>query len=145
VGALAATAVLSMAGGATAAPHRPAVSRATSTGTKVHLRRTARGKVLVAPNGHSLYDFTRDTRNTSHCGATCRLYWKPLMTKGRPVAGLGVKQSLLGQTTKHQVTYNHRPLYTYIADTRAGQIRGEDVDASGGYWYLMNARGHSVI
>jgi len=112
---------------------------------KVSLRKTSHGKVLVAPNGHSLYNFSLDTKKTSHCNATCRVYWKPLMSKARPVGGAGVKAGLLGRTTKHQVTYNGRPLYTYVVDSKAGQTHGEDTFASGGYWYLMNANGHSVF
>lgn len=116
-----------------------------STGTKVKLaHRGSYGKVLVTAAGRSLYDFSKDTRNKSHCNLTCRIYWKPLSTSGRPVAGVGVKQRLLGRTSAHQVTYNGKPLYTYVGDTRSGQTKGEGSPASGGYWYLVNAKGHSV-
>lgn len=133
--ALAATAALTLgAGGAAASAH----------GTKVSLRTTSHGKVLVTSKGFALYDFSRDKKNTSACNATCRIYWKPLQTSGKPVAGSAVDKRLLGQTSKHQVTYDGKPLYTYIADTRAGQTTGEGEFASGGYWYLVNAKGKSV-
>ena len=120
-------------------------AHAASAGTKVKLaHRGSYGKVLVTTAGRSLYDFSIDTHNKSHCGLTCRIYWKPLKTSGRPVAGTGVKARLLGQTANHQVTYNGKPLYTYVGDTRSGQTTGEGSPASGGYWYLVNAKGHSV-
>ncbi len=60
----------------------------------------------------------------------CSAYWPPLMTKGKPVAGMGVKQSLLGTAkrgTKLQVTYNGHPLYTFDRriEGRAGDRRGK--------------------
>ena len=111
---------------------------------KVSLRHTTRGKVLVGPNGHSLYAFTSDTKNHSNCDSTCRLSWHPLKSKKKPRAGTGVTQRLLGRTGAHQVTYRGKPLYYYAGDTAAGQITGEDVGAYGGYWYLVNAKGRIV-
>jgi predicted lipoprotein with Yx(FWY)xxD motif len=110
----------------------------------VSLHHTSKGRVLAGPNGHSLYNFTLDTKNHSNCDSNCRAFWHPLKSRGKPRAGTGVKQRLLGRTSSHQVTYRGRPLYYYILDTRAGQIHGEDRFLSGGYWYLMNAKGRSV-
>jgi predicted lipoprotein with Yx(FWY)xxD motif len=116
-----------------------------SHGAKVMLRTTRDGKVLVTSTGRSLYDFSIDKKNKSNCNATCRAFWHPLKTSGAPVAGAGVKKSLLGQTSGHQVTYNGKPLYTYVEDTKAGNVRGEGAFASHGYWYLVNAKGKSVL
>ena len=63
------------------------------------------------------------------------------MTKGKPVAGMGVKKSLLGTAkrgSKLQVTYNGHPLYTYSGDSAAGQANGE---GSGGVWFVVKASG----
>jgi predicted lipoprotein with Yx(FWY)xxD motif len=113
-------------------------------GVKVSLRHTAKGKVLVGPNGHSLYDFSRDTKNHSNCDSTCRIYWHLLKSKHKPRAGTGVKQRLLGRTSTHQVTYRGKPLYYYVGDTAPGDILGEGSPQSGGVWYLVNAKGKSV-
>ena len=54
------------------------------------------------------------------------------MTKGKPVAGMGVKKSLLGTAkrgSKLQVTYNGHPLYTYIGDSKAGQATAREPTA----------------
>lgn len=130
--------------GASAASAHSGAAPAAHHGVKVSLRHTSKGKVLVGPNGHSLYNFSIDTKNHSNCDSTCRLYWHPLKSKAKPRAGTGVKQRLLGRTSSHQVTYHGRPLYYYVGDTAPGQIMGEGSPLSGGYWYLMNAKGKSV-
>jgi predicted lipoprotein with Yx(FWY)xxD motif len=111
------------------------------SGTLVKLRKTSHGKVLVGPNGMSLYDFTKDGKKVSHCNALCRAAWPPLMTKGKPRAGDGVKQRKLGQTANHQVTYAGRPLYYYYGDSKPGDTNGQ---GSNGTWYLINAKGKEV-
>jgi predicted lipoprotein with Yx(FWY)xxD motif len=117
---------------------------ASAHGTKISLRKTSHGKVLVTSKGFSLYDFSIDKKNTSKCNAVCRIYWHPLKTSGTPVAGTGVKKSLLGHTSKGQATYDGKPLYTYVGDTKAGKTTGEGSNGSGGRWWLVNAKGHSV-
>jgi predicted lipoprotein with Yx(FWY)xxD motif len=56
----------------------------------------------------------------SSCYGACEAYWPPLLTKGKPHAGTGVRASLLGTTKrkdgKLEVTYNHHPLYYFVGD-----------------------------
>lgn len=132
------TAGASGAGAAT--PHRVAAA----SGTQVKLGSTSHGRVLVGPAGRTLYDLTADGKNISHCNALCRSFWPPLMTSGKPRAGAGIVASKLGQTSAHQVTYNGRPLYYYLGDSKPGQTSGENVHSFGGAWYLVNAKGNSV-
>src|SRR3954470_21310933 len=99
-----------------------------TTGTKVTLHQTSLGKRLATSTGRTLYLFTRDTKSKSACTGSCLVIWPPLLTKGKPVAGRGVKQSLLGTVkrgTKLQVTYNGHRLYRYASDSGAGQTSGE--------------------
>ncbi|HWC34814.1 MAG TPA: hypothetical protein VG650_08295 [Mycobacteriales bacterium] len=117
---------------------------AATSGTVVKLRKTSLGKVLVGPNGRSLYVLTADGKNRSHCNALCRYGWPPLMTSGKPRAGTGVNAAKLGQTANHQVTYHGKPLYYYAQDSEAGQTNGEGIQSFGGYWYLVNAKGRDV-
>jgi predicted lipoprotein with Yx(FWY)xxD motif len=133
----------SLLGAAAAAPSHS--NAAAARHAKVSLRHTSRGTVLVGPNGHSLYTFTSDSRNHSHCNSACRAYWPRLISKRAPRAGVGVKAAKLGRTTKGQVTYYGHPLYYFRYDTAAGQVNGEDLRDFGGYWYLINRKGHSVI
>jgi predicted lipoprotein with Yx(FWY)xxD motif len=113
-------------------------------GAKISLKHTSHGKVLVGVNGHSLYTFSSDTKNHSHCTGTCAAHWIPAMTGGKPKAGSGVSATHLGKTSKGQATYYGHPLYTYVKDKKAGQTKGEGAFASGGYWYLTSAKGGIV-
>jgi len=112
-----------------------------SMGTTVDLHSTSLGKVLATSKGRTLYLYTPDGKNKSNCTGSCAAFWPPLMTKGKPVAGMGVKKSLLGTAkrgSKLQVTYNGHPLYTYSGDSAAGQANGEGSD---GIWFVVTAAG----
>ena len=55
---------------------------------------------------------------------------------GKPVAGMGVHQALLGQTSSHVVNYNGHALYKYVGDSKAGQANGEGL---GGFFVVTAA------
>jgi predicted lipoprotein with Yx(FWY)xxD motif len=113
-------------------------------GSRISLRHTADGKVLVGSNGHSLYTFSSDTKNHSNCGPACRRKWPPVTATGTPKAGAGVSASHLKVIKGHQVSYYGHPLYTYYKDTKAGQVKGEGLFRFAGYWYLVGAKGAIV-
>src|SRR6266404_3978971 len=102
-------AALALAGGAT-----------TSSGTAVKIANSKLGRILVDGKGISLYDFVKDKGTTSVCYGACAALWPPLLTKGKPVAGPGVKASLLGTTKrkdgKLEITYGGHPLYYFVTD-----------------------------
>jgi predicted lipoprotein with Yx(FWY)xxD motif len=129
--------MVGVSAGAPAAPSK-------SEGATISLRHTADGKVLVWANQHSLYTFSSDTKNHSNCNATCRKHWIPATSSGKPQASAGVSAKHLRVTSRHQVTYYGHPLYTYIKDKKAGQIKGEGAFASGGYWHLTSSKGKVV-
>ena len=117
---------------------------ASKGGTTVTLHSTKYGKVLATSSGMTLYLYTPDPKGKSVCTGSCAAVWPPLMTKGKPLAGKGVKASLLGTTKrggKLQVTYAGHPLYTYTGDAKAGQANGQGY---GGIWYVLNASGKKV-
>jgi predicted lipoprotein with Yx(FWY)xxD motif len=109
-----------------------------SAGTLVTLHKTSLGKVLATSSGRTLYLYTPDPKNHGTCTGSCASTWPPLKTKGAPRAGMGVNKMLLGQTSTHQVTYNHHPLYTYSADSAPGDTQGE---GSSGVWFAVTAAG----
>jgi predicted lipoprotein with Yx(FWY)xxD motif len=122
---------------------------ATRTDATVNLRKTKLGPVLVNSKGHTLYLFKKDKNGKSSCTGSCATSWPPLLTRGKPTAGSGVKASLLGTTRRSngslQVTYNKHPLYRYTLDTKAGQTKGEGVLAFGAKWYAVSAKGTAVV
>ena len=136
VAALVATAVLGagLAAGSSA-----------SKGTTVKAAKSRYGKIIVDGRGRTLYLLMKDKRNHSACSGTCATYWPPLLTTAKPVAGTGVKKSLLGtirrSNGKKQVTYNGHPLYRYVQDTRPGQITGHEAGPDHGSGLALLRRG----
>jgi predicted lipoprotein with Yx(FWY)xxD motif len=109
------------------------------------------GTVLVSSTGRTLYVFAPDNHKKVTCGPKlgCETVWPPeyISATGKPVAGAGVQQSLLGSDPdpyapgKHVVTYKGWPLYLYISDKKAGQALGQDTKGSGGLWYVITTAG----
>jgi predicted lipoprotein with Yx(FWY)xxD motif len=118
----------------------------TKTST-VALKTTAVGKVLVGANGRTLYLFTADKGAKSVCYGQCATYWPPLIA-GKPTAAAGLKASMLGTTKrkngKLQVTYNGHPLYYFLPDKKAGDIKGQGYVHFGGSWWVVSAAGAKV-
>jgi predicted lipoprotein with Yx(FWY)xxD motif len=135
VGAIAATVVATHAQAATS---KAQVKTATSP----------LGKILVDARGRTLYMFAVDKGGKSACYGECAKFWPPLLTSAMHPVGANVKPALLGTTVrkdgKLQVTYNHRPLYLFLKDTRAGQMNGQGLNASGGLWWVMSPTGAVV-
>ena len=103
------------------------------------------GKFLVDSKGMTLYVFTKDGPDQSNCDAKCMANWPPLVTSGTAKVGSGVDASLIGTATLADgakiVTYDHMPLYSFIKDTKPGQISGEGV---GSVWFVVSPAGKPV-
>jgi predicted lipoprotein with Yx(FWY)xxD motif len=125
-----------------------AAKGATHAAGTVSLRSTKFGKVLVNSHGRTLYLFTKDKSARSGCSGACASFWPPLVATSKPTAGAGINAALLGWTKRSdgsmQVTYNRHPLYQFAKDTAAGQVHGENLDAYGGEWYVVSAKGAKV-
>lgn len=124
----------------------PAVS--SSAAPTVDVKNSSLGKMLVDNKGMSLYEFDKDTKDKSMCNGACAKQWPPYTVKSKPAAGSGLKANLL-KTTKRddgseQVTYNGRPLYHFIEDTKAGDTNGQGVNAFGAKWYVMDPAGKKI-
>lgn len=116
----------------------------------IKLRSSALGKILVNGRGRTAYAFTRDRRNRDACAKIngCSSVWPALTVKGKPIAGPGLKRSLLGTIGLaggvKQVTYAGHPLYMYSADTGPGQTDYVGFSQFGGTWYALNSAGKTV-
>jgi predicted lipoprotein with Yx(FWY)xxD motif len=117
---------------------------ATTAAPKATVATTANatfGTIMVDPaTGRTLYTFDKDTGTTSACTGNCAATWPPLVLPGgttTPVAGTGLSNLTAvarpDDATKMQVTWNGKPLYTYAADTAAGDTKGDGV---GGIWHV---------
>ena len=106
------------------------------------------GRALFDGRGYVLYAFTRDARGRSACYGACAKAWPIYYAKGTLRAGSGVNRSLLGTTKRRdgrrQITYAGRPLYYYVGDAKAGQIRCQNAVEYGGTWLIVRPSGKLV-
>lgn len=119
-----------------------------STAGQVKTKKTSLGTILVDSKDHTLYIFMKDKSGKSSCAGPCAANWPPYLTTGKPTAAAGARASLLGTTKRKdgqlQVTYNHHPVYRFKYDTKAGQTKGENVEAFGAEWYAVSPKGVKV-
>lgn len=134
----------------TAAAVPLASASAAGAPAKVSLRKTSLGMILVNRRGHTLYAFTKDSRNKDRCitMSGCPGTWPAMTSAGKPTAGRGVNSSKLStiklSNGSHQVTYAGHPLYTYIADSSAGETDYVGARQFGGTWLAVSATGGTI-
>ena len=132
--------LLLLTAAATAAVH----PRHTVKAARLTVKETPYGKALFGPSGKVLYGFTADGKKKARCYGNCAAVWPPLLTRGAPVAGPGVKRALLGTTTRKngakQVTYRGHPLYYYVDDP-VGKVKCQNVEEYGGLWLIVKPSG----
>ena len=118
---------------------------ASAAGTTVKVEKTKIGKLIANSKGLTLYMFRADKGPTSACYGACAKFWPPLTTVGKPVAGPGVKASLLSTAKrkdgKLQVLYKGHLLYTFAEDKKVGDTKGEGSKAFGAQWYALTPTG----
>ena len=106
----------------------------------------ALGKVLAAPNARTLYRLTGETKSHLLCTSTsCLGIWKPLLVRSKATdvklpAGVTGAVGFVKRARRYQVTLSGRPLYTYVADTRAGQASGQRIRSFGGTWLVIKVK-----
>jgi predicted lipoprotein with Yx(FWY)xxD motif len=143
--------VVTVAAALVAAPAAQAGPTVVKTAHNTNLKTT----ILVDARGRTLYFFVSDSPDMSSCSDDptyhCSKHWIPLRTRAAPVAANGAKQALLGTTQRDdgttQVTYKHRPLYTWIGgygikgDKKPGDIAGQ---RAFGLWFALSPAGRPI-
>jgi predicted lipoprotein with Yx(FWY)xxD motif len=128
-----------------------AVSSAKTAAPTVKASKNAAvGKTIVvdAKNGRTLYYLTGDSKGRLCSTAACTGFWPPLTVKSlhtKVVKGAGINGKLAvfkRADGKFQVTLRGKPLYRYAGDSAKGQANGEAIQAFGGTWHAMPARGY---
>ncbi len=133
---------------APAAPDRRQTATATSTtskrGTLIVAGDSQFGRMLFDARKQALYIFERDPDRQTVCYGECAQAWPPVYTTDEPVAGSGVRSSLLGTIERRdgrmQATYAGKPLY-YYAHEGPGEVRCHNVDLNGGLWWVVGPDG----
>jgi predicted lipoprotein with Yx(FWY)xxD motif len=116
----------------------------------VKIADTAVGPLLADTSGYTVYMFVLDKPHKDVCRtiAKCEKDWPAVTTTGKPVAGPGVKKSLLGSIPYkgklREVTYKGHPLHTYRFDVSKGSVINIGNRQYGGAWYALNAKGGVV-
>src|SRR5262249_7484419 len=67
-----------------------------SQAARVSAASSSLGRIVVDGRGRTLYLFEKDSHGRSACSGSCAMYWPPVITRGKPIAGRGLKRSLLG-------------------------------------------------
>ena len=123
-------------------------SDAKSTGTIVKVAKSPLGRILVDSKGITLYDFRQ---GQGHDERLLRRVCRPLAAAdhhGKPIAGPGVRASLLGTTKRRdgklEVTYGGHPLYYFVTDRKPGQTTGQGVNQFGGPWWVISPAGKEI-
>jgi predicted lipoprotein with Yx(FWY)xxD motif len=152
---LAGAAVLLAACGSSGTPSASGTTKAAASSTTpaakgsvvISTRSTSKGTVLVNAKGHTLYWFAIDTPTASKCTGSCLTYWPPVIGKPTAAAGASLAHALGSITRSNgqvQATYDGHPLYTYVGDSAAGDIKGNGVNLSGGLWWAATPSGSKL-
>ncbi len=95
------------------------------------------GSFLAAGNGMTLYYFTKDGRNVSHCIEGCAVNWPPFYVDPSAIIE-GCESNDLATITRDdgrkQTTYKGRPLYHFINDKYPGDTFGQGI---GEVWFIV--------
>jgi predicted lipoprotein with Yx(FWY)xxD motif len=108
------------------------------------------GTILVNSKGLTLYMFVPDKQKKVTCTGSCAVIWPPLKVKlaQRLTAGGAANKRLLGRDRNPSggfvATYNRWPLYTYVTDTKPGQVKGQALNLNGGLWYVLSPSGKVI-
>ncbi len=103
--------------------------------------------ILVNSNGRTLYVFAPDSRGKSTCSGQCAKFWPPrhLPKNAAPPSKIAGIPGTFGAITRtdgtRQLTYDGAPLYTFVGDHKPGDMNGQGLVASGGYWWVVVAGG----
>jgi predicted lipoprotein with Yx(FWY)xxD motif len=112
------------------------------TATVLETDRAGPATVLTDAEGYTLYWYSSDTPDASHCTGNCAVSWPPV--SGPAIAGDDVTGEL-GAITRPdgslQATYDGHPLYTASKDMAPGQAEGDGVRDSGGVWHEVTVAG----
>ena len=144
--ALAATALLTLSAcgtGSSSSTAQPASGNGGGASSALTVSQTSLGKVLVDPQGMTLYTLSADGHDHSTCTTQCLQFWPA----ASPAKG-GALSVATGRTTTPDgtaiATVAGHPVYTFSQDQQPGDVNGEGVTEFGGTWYAVSPSGQPV-
>lgn len=107
---------------------------------------TSLGTIVVDNAGMTVYVFDNDTANSgmSTCTGTCAATWPAVTTTSTTPTMSGVSGTVATIQTsdgKNQVTLDGHPLYYFVNDTAAGDVKGQGVQ---GIWWVVAPDGTKI-
>lgn len=115
-----------------------------ATGTRIIAAGSDFGPMLYDATGQPIYLFDVETGPRPRCYGECATAWPPVLTKGEPQPGKGVRGDLVGTTRRQdgttQVTYAGHPLYFYAHEGKY-EVLCHDVVEYGGTWLVVRPDG----
>ena len=113
-----------------------AASETNKAGVKV-MQKEELGNFLAAGDGMTLYNYTKDEENISHCIEGCAVNWPPFYVNPSAVVE-GCESSDFATITRDdgrkQTTYKEMPLYHFINDKYPGDTLGQGI---GNVWFII--------
>ncbi len=85
---------------------------------------TAKGAVLAADNGMSLYTFKKDEKGVSNCYEACATAWPPFIADGNATPD-GAYSLIDRKDGSKQWAKDGMPLYFWMKDKASGDITGD--------------------
>jgi predicted lipoprotein with Yx(FWY)xxD motif len=118
-------------------------SAAASPATTVALAKVSGvGQVLVDSKGFALYSPKQDSSKMIRCTGSCTAIWVPLTVKGSPTGDSSVAGKLgtvMRPDGRKQVTFDGKPLYTFVEDSSPKTVNGDGAsDQFGGVHFNWN-------
>ena len=111
-------------GSSNAASTIPAQTAASGSDTVSTKSVSGTGTVLVDSKGMTLYTNDQDTASKIACTGQCQSFWIPVKASGgNPTSADSSVQAKLG-VEQGIVTFDGKPLYTFVQDTSPGQVTG---------------------
>jgi predicted lipoprotein with Yx(FWY)xxD motif len=111
-------------------------SEVNKVGVKV-MQKEELGIFLAAGNDMTLYSYTKDENNVSHCIEGCAVNWPPFYVDPAAVVE-GCESNDFATITrddgKKQTTYKNMPLYHFINDKYPGDTFGQGI---GEVWFIV--------
>ncbi len=100
------------------------------------VKTTSLGDVLTGEGGKTLYFFATDVAGDANCAGTCKDNW-PIFYKETPTLSTSLKAADFTTITRadgsKQTAFRGWPLYYFKNDTKAGEVKGENV---GNVWVV---------
>ncbi len=87
--------------------------------------------VLTGKNGMTLYTFDKDSGGKSACAGQCATLWPPAQVKDATGKDFG---DITRADGSKQLSYQGKPVYYYINDSKAGDATGDNVN---NVWHVV--------